>query len=140
MSSGAGKRILYDADCGFCRWALGWELRLDHRHELLPLAIQDPEAQALLAGVPAERRLESWHLVDESGIVVSAGAALAPLLADLRGGRAPAALARRAPRLADRAYRRVAANRSRLGRPVSDAAKLRADELIAARRAEGSGR
>ncbi|MGH2954245.1 MAG: DCC1-like thiol-disulfide oxidoreductase family protein, partial [Solirubrobacterales bacterium] len=97
-------RILYDADCGFCRWSLGWVLRWDRRRELVPVALQDSEADELLGGMEVERRMASWHLVAADGRVTSAGAALAPLLRLLPGGRAPAALAAGAPGLAERAY------------------------------------
>ena len=41
--------VLYDADCGFCRWCLAQLLRLDRHGRLRPVALQDPEADLLLS-------------------------------------------------------------------------------------------
>jgi predicted DCC family thiol-disulfide oxidoreductase YuxK len=107
--------ILYDDDCGFCRWSLAWFLVWDRRRVLRPVALQDPEADRLLGGMDEERKMSSWHLVDDNGRVWSAGAAFTPLLRLLPGGGPLAALVSRMPRATDRAYRLVADNRSRLG-------------------------
>jgi predicted DCC family thiol-disulfide oxidoreductase YuxK len=128
-------RLLYDAKCRFCRWSLAWILRWDRRGELAPVALQDPQADELLPGMEQERRMASWHLVSEGGQVISAGAALAPLLRLLPGGRAPAALAAAAPRLIERGYAWVARHRGFLGRRLTDGAVARADAVIAERRA-----
>ncbi len=129
----ARTRILYDLDCGFCRWALGWVLRWDRAGTLRPIALQDPRAAELLAPMAPERMLRSWHLVAPDGSVASAGAAAAPLLRLLPGGGPLAALADRAPRAVDWAYGKVAGNRSRLGPLVTSGAKARADRVIASR-------
>jgi predicted DCC family thiol-disulfide oxidoreductase YuxK len=126
-------RVLYDSDCGFCRWALGWILRWDTRRRLEPVAIQEPRAAELLASVPEERRLESWHLVGPDGSVRSGGSAAAPLLRLLPAGAPLAALARSAPALVDRGYRWVAAHRSALARPLRRDGVRRADAVIASR-------
>ena len=42
--------VLYDADCGFCRWSLGKLLAWDRRRLLRPVALQDPEAEAPAGG------------------------------------------------------------------------------------------
>jgi predicted DCC family thiol-disulfide oxidoreductase YuxK len=134
-------RILYDADCGFCRWSLGWLLRWDRRRALEPVALQEPLAGELLREIAPERRLDSWHLVDADGSVVSAGAAAAPLLRLLPAGAPLAWLLERAPRAVERAYGRVAGARSALGGRLSDRALERADRLIAARQpAQGPNR
>jgi predicted DCC family thiol-disulfide oxidoreductase YuxK len=133
-------RILYDVDCGFCRWALGWVLRWDRARELEPIPLQDPRATEVLAPMSAERMMASWHLVSADGSVASAGAAAAPLLRRLPGGRPLAAIADSVPGLVGWAYARVAGNRSRLGPLVTAGAKARADRLIAARQsAQGTG-
>lgn len=124
--------LLYDNDCGFCRWALGWILRWDRKGELRPVALQDPEADLLLKDVPD--RMSSWHLVDPDGGVNSAGPALAPLFRLLPGGAPLAAVADRFPGAAGRGYRWVADHRSWFGKPVTAAAKRRADALIDERR------
>jgi predicted DCC family thiol-disulfide oxidoreductase YuxK len=122
--------LLYDSDCGFCRWCLGKVLAWDRRHSLRPLAIQSEEADRLLAGMPEEKRLASWHLVDGDGAVRSAGAAFPGLFRLLPGGTPLAALTSRTPRATDRAYRWVAGNRSRWGKFVTEGAKRRADRRI----------
>ena len=66
--------VLYDEDCGFCKWSLDKILAWDRSHRLRPMSIQSDEGQRLLAGVPEEKRLDSWHLVDRLGNVRSAGA------------------------------------------------------------------
>ena len=108
--------LIYDADCGFCRWSLARVLALDRAHRLRPVALGTPEADALLADMAPDERAASWHLVSPAGRRTSAGAAAPPLLRLLKGGRLPAALLARMPRLTDRAYRWVAEHRSWLGR------------------------
>ena len=46
--------LLYDRDCGFCRWCLGKVLTWDRRRSIRPVAIQSEEADRLLTGVPEE--------------------------------------------------------------------------------------
>jgi predicted DCC family thiol-disulfide oxidoreductase YuxK len=117
---GDGRAILlYDADCRFCCWSLNRVLAWDRRGRLCPLALQNPEADRLLAGIDARRRMDSWHLVTAGGDVSSAGRAVAPLLRLLPGGSAPARLAEAFPRLTDDAYAFVARHRSQLSRLVA---------------------
>jgi predicted DCC family thiol-disulfide oxidoreductase YuxK len=125
--------LLYDHDCGFCRWCLGKLLAWDRPRALRPVALQSEEAKRLLTGMPEDERLASWHLVEEDGAVRSAGAAFPGLFRLLRGGAPLAALTSRAPRITDRVYRWVAGNRSRWGKLVPEGAKRRADARIAAR-------
>jgi predicted DCC family thiol-disulfide oxidoreductase YuxK len=108
--------ILYDADCGFCKWSVDKILGWDRRHALRPVAIQSEEGARLLADVPRSKWLESWHLALRSGEVRSAGAGIAPLAEMLPGGRPLAFLFRSFPRMTDRAYRYVATNRDRFAR------------------------
>lgn len=108
--------ILYDRDCGFCRWATDKLLTWDRRRGLRPVALQDPEAERLLAGIPEDQRMASWHLVTPDGRVRSAGAAAAPLLRSLPGGRPLAALAEGFPTATERLYSWVARHRGSLGR------------------------
>ena len=125
--------LLYDRDCGFCRWCLGKVLAWDRRRSIHPIAIQSEEADRLLDGIPEEQRLASWHLIGDDGTVRSGGAAFPPLFGQLPGGAPLAALTARAPDATDRAYRWVAGNRSRWGKLVTEGAKRRADERITAR-------
>ena len=114
--------LLYDSDCGFCRWSVDKILAWDRRGTLRPLPLQDPEAESLLPGMDEAERKASWHLVISDGHVYSAADAAAPLLRLLPGGRAPATLLGAFPRLTDRAYRIVARNRDRFGRLVGQTA------------------
>lgn len=108
--------LLYDADCGFCRWSLERVLAWDRRGRLRPLALDSAEARELTPGMSDEQRAASWHLVEADGTVASGGAAFAPLGRLLPGG----ALLGAVPRgVADRGYRFVASRRGRLGNLVA---------------------
>jgi predicted DCC family thiol-disulfide oxidoreductase YuxK len=110
--------LLYDRDCRFCCWALRRLLAWDRRDRVRPVALQDPEAERLLAQIDAQGRMDSWHLVGPGGKTWSAGGAVAPLLRLLPGGRPLAALADRFPRATDSGYALVARHRSALSRVV----------------------
>jgi predicted DCC family thiol-disulfide oxidoreductase YuxK len=126
--------IFYDADCGFCRWSLAKLLAWDRRHGLRPVALQSrEEADRLLGDLDAESRMASWHLVLTDGSVWSAGDAFAPLLRLLPGGRPLARLVEAVQPVVSAAYRFVSANRSILGRLLTDGAKRRADLRIRSR-------
>jgi predicted DCC family thiol-disulfide oxidoreductase YuxK len=107
--------LLYDADCGFCRWAVDKLLAWDRAGRLRPAALQSPQADRLLPGLDEETKMASWHLVID-GKVYSGGAAAAPLLRLLPGGRPVAPVVAAFPGMTDRAYRLVARNRDRFGR------------------------
>ena len=114
--------ILFDNDCGFCRWSLSMILAWDSRGRLRPVALQSPEADDLLKGMDPKQKMASWHLVAPDGRTYSGGEALSPLARLLPAGSPIAALASRFPRTTDRAYRWVARNRDRLGRALGDRA------------------
>jgi predicted DCC family thiol-disulfide oxidoreductase YuxK len=124
--------VIYDADCGFCKFSLALLLVWDRRGILEIVALGSPEADRLLADLTPAQRDASWHLVDESGRRNSAGAALAPALTLLPGGRGPAALVARMPHLTERGYRWVVDHRGLLGRFVPARARHWADRVIAA--------
>jgi predicted DCC family thiol-disulfide oxidoreductase YuxK len=137
--------VIYDGDCGFCRWCLAVLLRADRDGALRPLPLGSAGADDLLADLSPEERVASWHLIldpeetqaarvaDASGPTrFSAGAALAPALSLLRDGRIPAALFARFPRATERGYRWVADHRGLLGRFVPARARRWADRVIAA--------
>ena len=130
-----GATVLYDRDCGFCRWSLSKILDWDRERRLRPLAIQSEEGRRMLdaAGVPEERRLESWHLVHPDGRVESAEAGFPALFRMLPAGAPVALLTGALPGLSGTGYRFVARNRRWFGKPVSDAMRRRADAKIAAR-------
>ena len=128
--------VLYDRDCGFCRWSVGRLLAWDRGGRLRPVAIQSDEGERLLADLAPAQRLASAHAIDAAGRRTSGGDALAPVAEVLPGGRPLAAVARRAPGLARACYDAIAARRPLLGRLVSDRAKERADRRIAERAAQ----
>jgi predicted DCC family thiol-disulfide oxidoreductase YuxK len=128
--------VIYDADCGFCKWCLALLLLWD-RSALRPLPLGTPEADRLLVDLTVEERNASWHLILDAKRF-SAGAALAPALALLPGGRIPSALVARVSGQAERGYRWVADHRGLLGRFVPARARRWADRVIAAH--GGSGR
>ena len=114
--------VLYDEDCGFCRWSLDRLLRWDRRGRLRATPIQSEEGDRLLADLSEEDRLASWHLVTPDGGRYSGGAAAGPLARLLPAGAPVALLADTFPRTTDRLYRWVARNRDSLGRRLGEEA------------------
>lgn len=106
--------ILYDAECGFCRWSADRILAWDVHHRLRPVALQDPEADRLLEGMDPPTRMASWHLVTPDGRIRSAGAAVPDLLRLLPAGAPLALIAALVPGPTGAAYRLVANHRDRL--------------------------
>jgi predicted DCC family thiol-disulfide oxidoreductase YuxK len=131
--------VLYDGDCGFCKWLLALLLRRDRAARLRPVALQSPAAENLLSDLDAEQRLASWHLISPAGERRSGGAALPTLLELLPGGRPLAAPLTRFPRLTDRGYRWVAGNRVLLSKPVPARSKRRASAEVRRRELESAG-
>jgi predicted DCC family thiol-disulfide oxidoreductase YuxK len=151
--------VIYDDDCGFCRWTLALLLDLD-AGALRPLPLGTAEADYLLHDLTPEERNASWHLVidpppssefeqlslDLSGPArpagrgraisaparFSAGAAFVPVLRLLPRGRRIAWLVARIPDRTERGYRWVAGHRGLLGRLVPRRARRWADGVIAA--------
>jgi predicted DCC family thiol-disulfide oxidoreductase YuxK len=123
-------KVLYDADCGFCKWLLAALLRWDRRARLQPIALQRPEADDLLQDLAPAERMASWHLISPTGERRSGGAAVAPLLSVLPGGHVPAAAFARFPGLTDRGYRWVAEHRTQLSKSVPAGAKRRAGRRV----------
>ena len=83
--------VLYDADCGLCKWLLSGLLRCDRAKRLRPISLQGSEAEELLGELTPAERMAAWHLISPAGDRLSGGAALAPLLRLLPAGRLPAA-------------------------------------------------
>ena len=121
--------LLYDEECGFCRWSVAKVLAWDRAGRLRPLAIQSAAGRRLLADMPEAERLGSWHLV-EAGGRTSGGAAAAPLLRLLPGGGPAAAVAARLPGAAERGYGWVARHRGAVGMLITPGAERRAGERI----------
>jgi predicted DCC family thiol-disulfide oxidoreductase YuxK len=129
--------VLWDHDCGFCAFALSLVLRADRRRALRPVPIQSSEGERLLAELPPERRLESWHLIDDEGRRTSGGEALTEMLRELPGGRPVAALTGARPDLTERAYRWVAEHRALLSRWIPASAKRSARDHVESRAVTG---
>jgi predicted DCC family thiol-disulfide oxidoreductase YuxK len=110
--------ILYDSDCGFCKWSLHKILAWDRNERLRAVPIQSEEGERLLASIDPEKRLESAHLVTADGRVLSGGAAAPAVLRLLPGGFPLAALTALFPGATDRSYRWVARNRSRISQTL----------------------
>jgi predicted DCC family thiol-disulfide oxidoreductase YuxK len=107
--------VLYDQDCGFCRWAMGMLLAWDRRGRLRAVALQAHEVDELLPGLDRHQQMASWHFLTPDGRVRSAGRAVAPLLRLLPGGRPLAVVAESFPRTTDRLYDWISRHRERLG-------------------------
>jgi predicted DCC family thiol-disulfide oxidoreductase YuxK len=110
--------ILYDSDCGFCRWAVSKILAWDRHRRLRPVALQSAEGKELLPQMSDGERMASWHLVTPDDRVYSAGRAAPPLLRLLPGGKALAAIAAASPRTIERLYRWISDHREPLARLV----------------------
>jgi predicted DCC family thiol-disulfide oxidoreductase YuxK len=118
----ADTTLLYDEDCGFCRWALSHVLAWDRNGRLRAIALQSPEAEALVPAMSRDRRMASWHLVGADGRTWSAGDAVAPLLRRLPFGTPLAAAAEAVPGVIDWSYAWVAGHRTALGRVLGSRA------------------
>lgn len=127
--------VLYDAQCGFCRWSVDRLLRADRSGALEPVAIQSRRGGALLASVPAGLRLDAAHAVTPDGAVATGGDAV-PVVAGALGGPVWRAVARASgalPGPTRTAYRLLAGRRALLGRLVPARARAAADARLAAR-------
>jgi len=127
--------VLYDADCGFCRFSVARLLDWDRGRRLRPVAIQSPEGDALLtaAGVALADRLASAHVLDAAGRVHSGGAAAAVIARELPAGAPVAWVLAALPGPTDRAYRFVAGHRTGISRFVPSRLKRAAAAQIARR-------
>jgi predicted DCC family thiol-disulfide oxidoreductase YuxK len=107
--------VLYDRDCGLCVWSAerlrAWDGR---RRRLRFVPLRSPEADDLLRGIDPDVRADSWHLAIGDR-VWSGGAAIAPVVRLLPGGRPLARLGERFPRTTEVLYRLVAENRAMIG-------------------------
>jgi predicted DCC family thiol-disulfide oxidoreductase YuxK len=126
--------VLYDADCGFCRWAMAWALGHDPRRALVAVPIQSPLGSQLLADLSSDERLVAAHVVRDGGARESGGAAAAEVLGALPRTRSLGWLARRLPAPTATLYGLVATHRHGFGRFVGAEARRRADRLLQAER------
>lgn len=114
--------VLYDEDCGFCRWSADRLRAWDRRDRLRFASITSPQGRSLLAGIPENLHLDSMHAVTPDGRVWSAGGAAGPVLRALPGGWVLAVAADLAPVLTERTYRAIARRRATLGRMLGEEA------------------
>jgi predicted DCC family thiol-disulfide oxidoreductase YuxK len=114
--------VLYDEDCGFCRWSTDKLKAWDTRHRLTFAAIQGPQGAELLHAVPEAEWLGSMHAVTPDGRVWSGGQAVRVILPQLPGGGILASIAAAFPGATDTTYRLVARHRERLGRMLGQRA------------------
>jgi len=122
--------VLYDAECPFCRWAMGMLLVWDRRGRLVPLTLQEPAAESLLGELTPEQRMETWHFVAATGERHGAGAAFAPLFELLPAGQPFARLFTRFPAVAGRVYEAVSRHRSRLAKVIPRRLQRLADRTL----------
>jgi predicted DCC family thiol-disulfide oxidoreductase YuxK len=137
-TSAAPAAVLYDIDCGFCRWACAVFLRWDRHGALRPVAIQDAEGQRLLADLGETERLDSWHLVLADGTRTSAGEALSRIMPLLPAGRGPGLLLRSLGPVTRWGYGQIASHREIPGRRLSQTQIDNATALIRERSAPDS--
>ena len=129
--------VLYDEDCGFCRWSAGRLRTWDRRGRLAFAPIEGAVGGRSLAHVDPRARTASWHLITEDGRVWSAGAAIPQVLRRLPAGAAVAPLFETFPDATERAYRWVARHRARLGAALGqqacavDPSRSREDRRVA---------
>ncbi len=114
--------VLYDEDCGFCRWSTDKLKASDTRRRLTFASIQSARGAQLLVAVPEAQRLDSMHAVTPDGRVWSGGQAVRVILAQLPGGSILASIAAALPGATDTTYRLVARHRERLGRMLGQRA------------------
>jgi predicted DCC family thiol-disulfide oxidoreductase YuxK len=123
--------LVYDAECGFCRWAVAKVMVWDRARAIRFVPLQDrAKADRLLSPMDEATRMASWHLVTIEGRVYSAGEGVAPLLRLMPGGGPPARLAAAAQPLTDRVYDFVATRRAMFGRLLPRQARERANERL----------
>lgn len=122
--------VLYDEDCGFCRYLLALLLRMDRRGRLLPIPIQGFDGQRLLSDLTPAQRLATAHVVSPAGRLYSGGEIAVPIARELPLGVGAARVAARFARPTGWAYAQLAANRTRLGRFVTSGRRERASRAI----------
>ncbi|EHN12452.1 hypothetical protein PAI11_06800 [Patulibacter medicamentivorans] len=107
--------LLFDANCGFCLSGRDLLRRWD-RHDRLADDLIQRHLDGLLADLPADAQLATWHAIHPDGRRESGGAALAAALEQLPGAWPAARVARALPGPTDRAYRWMARHRIAISR------------------------
>jgi predicted DCC family thiol-disulfide oxidoreductase YuxK len=114
--------VFFDEDCGFCRWSADRLRSWDRAGRLRFATIQGPEGDRVLGDMDPATRLASWHLVSRDGRRWSAGAAVAPTIRLLPGGRPLAVVFALSPWATERLYQWTVRHRLRLGALLGQAA------------------
>ena len=114
--------VLFDEDCGLCRWSADKLRTWDRSDALRFVGIRSAEGDRILHGMDTDTRLASWHAAAPNGAVWSAGSAVPVIARHLRSGRPIAWLAETFPETTERLYRWVAAHRLELGRVLGQRA------------------
>lgn len=127
--------VVYDGECGVCRWLMAKLLAWDRHRRLRPVPLQDPEAVTICGELSPAQREASWHLLTPDGRLHSAGEAVPSLLRRLPGGAPLAALAAFAQPVTNFAYRTLANRRGALGRLIPPRSAMRAHERLRERQA-----
>lgn len=103
--------LIYDGDCGFCRWGMHVVRRLDRAGVFGFCPYGHPTAEAILSRLPEERRYTSHHAFRDE-VLYSATDAARVTLEGLPLGRIAVAFQ------LHRLYPLIAGNRGLLGRLV----------------------
>ena len=114
--------VLYDEDCGVCRWTADRLRHWDRRGRLTFRSIQTAEAGGDLDAIEPAARYASWHVVESDGRIWSAGAAIPRVMRRLPGGGPVATLAATFPALTERMSWFVVRHRTRFGRMLGEQA------------------
>jgi predicted DCC family thiol-disulfide oxidoreductase YuxK len=114
--------VLFDEDCGFCRWAAERLRRWDRRAVLTFRTIQDAEADGSLDSMDPGERYASWHVVGSDGRIWSGGAAIPRVMRQLPGGAPIAALTDAFPSATETGYRFLVRHRASLGTMLGEQA------------------
>ena len=111
--------LLYDGECRLCRFAARCVVRLDRRHEVAFLPLQDDAASRLLAVLAENERLDTWRIAQPNGSLTGRGAGVPDLLDAMWLTRLGGRLLELVPDSALEAmYQAIARNRGSLGRFV----------------------
>jgi predicted DCC family thiol-disulfide oxidoreductase YuxK len=103
--------VLFDEDCGLCRWSADKLQARDAEGALRFVGIRSETGRTILRTIDMETRLASWHVAAENGALWSGGAAIPVVARRLRGGAPIAWLAETFPDTTERLYRWIAAHR-----------------------------
>jgi predicted DCC family thiol-disulfide oxidoreductase YuxK len=114
--------VLFDEDCGLCRWSASKLRTRDTDGGLRFVGIRSETGSTILRTMDLETRLASWHVAAENGAVWSGGAAIPVVARRLRGGAPVAWLTETFPEITERLYRWIAAHRLVLARLLGEQA------------------